>query len=183
VAVLAVVLGQGVMILAFALTGAGAGDAFGWICWDRFVAPLVITLVLVPFQAAAEEYIFRGWVLQAFGAYLRTPWPGILLGAAAFTALHAYTGWGILEVFVFGALMGWLAVRTGGLEAPIGLHAVNNVLAFLPSAAAGDLGAALRQGAMPWQSLVGTVVQLIVFAVIVLILARKRAIQTVSEQM
>lgn len=183
VAVLAMVLGQGAMILAFALTGAGTGGVFGWVGWDRFVAPLVITLVLVPFQAAAEEYIFRGWVLQAFGAYLRTPWPGILLGAAAFTALHAYTGWGILEVFVFGALMGWLAVRTGGLEAPIGLHAVNNVLAFLPSAAAGDLGAALRQGAVPWQSLTGTAVQLIVFAVIVLILARKRAIQTVSEQM
>jgi membrane protease YdiL (CAAX protease family) len=51
-----------------------------------------VTLLLVPFQAAAEEYLFRGWLLQAFGAFMRTPWPGILIGAAAFTALHAYTG-------------------------------------------------------------------------------------------
>jgi hypothetical protein len=78
--------------------------------------------------------------------------------------------------------MGWLAVRTGGLEAPIALHVVNNVLAFLPSAAAGNLDQALRQGSVPWQSLAGTVVQLIVFAGIVLILARKWAIQTVYRQ-
>jgi membrane protease YdiL (CAAX protease family) len=182
IAVLALVLGQGATVLALAVTGAGAGQLFGWTGWGVFLPALAVTVLLVPFQAAAEEYIFRGWVLQTFGAYLRNPWPGILLGAAGFTALHAYTDWGIIDVFSFGALMGWLAVRTGGLEAPIALHVVNNVLAFLPSAAAGDLGAALRQGSVPWQSLAGTVVQLIVFAVIVVILARKWAIQTVYRQ-
>lgn len=174
-------LGHAGMLLVMVLTGEEVGDLFGWVGWAEFLPALPVVLLLVPVQAAAEEYAFRGWLLQAFGAYLRTPWPGILIGAAVFTALHAYTGWGIADVFAFGVLMGWLAVRTGGLEAPIALHTVNNVLVFLPSAAAGDLDETLRQGAVPWQSLVGTVLQLATFAAITVILLQKRAILTESQ--
>ncbi|MEU0341829.1 lysostaphin resistance A-like protein [Streptomyces bobili] len=38
----------------------------------------------------------------------------------------------------FGAVAGWLTVRTGGLEAAIGLHAVNNLLAFAAVASVVD---------------------------------------------
>jgi len=181
VAVAAGVLGQLALGIALSVTGEDGGELLGWVGWETFGPALVITLVLVPFQAAAEEYIFRGWLLQAFGAYLRSPWPGILLGAAGFTALHAYTDWGIVDVFTFGALMGWISVRTGGLEAAIALHTVNNVVAFLVSTATGELENTLRQGSVPWQSLVGTAVQLATFTVTVLFFARKRAIQTVSR--
>ncbi|MEV7967520.1 CPBP family glutamic-type intramembrane protease [Sphaerisporangium sp. NPDC088356] len=181
VALVALFLGQAAMVVTYIVTGEDLGNLFGWVGWDRFLPGLVVILLLVPFQAAAEEYIFRGWLLQAFGAYFTTPWPGILLGAAAFTSLHAYTDWGIIDVFGFGALMGWLAIRTGGLEAPIALHVINNVVSFLPAAASGDLGDALKQGAVPWQALSGTVVQLGFFAIAVVIIAQKRAIQTVSR--
>ncbi|MFC4532464.1 CPBP family intramembrane glutamic endopeptidase [Sphaerisporangium dianthi] len=181
VALVALILGQAAMVGTYALTGEDIGALFGWVGWERFLPGLVVILLLVPFQAAAEEYMFRGWVLQAFGAYVRTPWPGILLGAALFTSLHAYTDWGIIDVFSFGALMGWLAVRTGGLEAPIALHVVNNVLSFLPAAAAGELEGALRQGAVPWQALSGTVVQLAFFAVVIVIIAHKWSIQTLTR--
>ncbi|GII85852.1 CAAX amino protease [Sphaerisporangium siamense] len=181
VALGAVILGQVAMALTYAATGEGVGELFGWVGWERFLPALLVVVVLVPFQAATEEYVFRGWVLQGFGAYFRNPWPGILLGAAMFTSLHAYTDWGIVDVFSFGVLMGWMAVRTGGLEAPIALHVVNNVVSFLPPAASGDLGDALRQGTVPWQAISGTVVQLGFFAVVTLIIAHKRAIQTVSR--
>lgn len=180
-AVVAVLAGWVTLTVLMAITGEDVGGLFGWVGWGEFLPALVVVLLLVPFQAAAEEYVFRGWLLQAFGAYLRTPWPGVVLGAAAFTAMHAYTGWGILDVFAFGVFMGWISVRTGGLEAAIGIHTVNNVLAFLAAAAAGSLDQALRQGAVPWQALVGTAVQLGVFTVIVLKFAQKRSIQTVSR--
>ncbi|GLW07525.1 hypothetical protein Misp01_26550 [Microtetraspora sp. NBRC 13810] len=176
-------LGQFAVVLVLSLTGADSSSGgFGWVGWERFLPGLLVTLLLVPFQAAAEEYLFRGWVLQAFGAFLRTPWPGILLGAAGFTALHAYTDWGIIDVFAFGALMGWLAIRTGGLEAPIALHVINNVLGLGLSSASGSLGDALRQGSVPWQSLAGTLVQLTIFAVAVLALVRRRNIATTSPE-
>jgi membrane protease YdiL (CAAX protease family) len=180
VALLAGVLGQAAAAVTYAVTGAEVTDVFGWAGWDTFLPGLIVTVLLVPFQAASEEYAFRGWLLQAFGAYLRTPWPGILLGAAGFTALHGYSDWGILDVFAFGTLMGWMAVRTGGLEAPIALHVVNNVLGFGISSAAGTLDDALQQGAVAWQSLAGTVVQLGVFGVVVLFLARRNGIGVTS---
>jgi ascorbate-specific PTS system EIIC-type component UlaA len=96
--------------------------------------------------------------------------------------MHAYIDWGIVDVFTFGALMGWLAVRTGGLEAAIALHLVNNVLAFGLSGAAGALKEALEQGSVPWQGLSGTVVQLGAFGIAVVILARSRGIATLSPR-
>ncbi|GAA2883443.1 hypothetical protein GCM10010517_46640 [Streptosporangium fragile] len=180
VAVVTVALGQAAVAVTYVATGEDLDDLFGWVGWDRFLPVLVVTVVLVPFQAAAEEYAFRGWALQAFGSFFRTPWPGILLGAVGFTALHAYVDWGIVDVFAFGALMGWLAVRTGGLEAAIALHVVNNVLAFGVSGADGTLEEALKQGAVPWQSLAGTAVQLGLFGVVVVALARRRGLATVS---
>ncbi|MBN6051399.1 CPBP family intramembrane metalloprotease, partial [Nonomuraea sp. RK-328] len=179
-AVLALVLGQAAHAVTLALSGEDTSDMFGWAGWNEFLPALVVIVLLVPFQAAAEEYIFRGWVLQAVGAHVRNPVWAIVLGAALFASLHGYTGAGIVDVFAFGAVMGWLAVRTGGLEAPIALHVVNNMMAFGLSAAAGNLDDALRQGAVPWQALAGTAVQLGVFTGGVLYLAKKRSISVFS---
>lgn len=180
VAVVAMLLGQTALVVTYVVTGVDTSTLFGWKGWSQFVPGLVVIVLLVPFQAAAEEYVFRGWVLQAFGAYLNSPWPGILLGSAGFAALHAYTDWGIVDVFGFGVLMGWLTIRSGGLEAAIAMHVVNNTVAFTAAAAAGQVENALKQGAVPWQSLVGTLVQLSVFALGVLYLAKKRSIRAFS---
>jgi membrane protease YdiL (CAAX protease family) len=179
VAFAAVVLGEVAQNFALSLTGAQTG--YGWAGWGEFLPALVVIVLFVPFQAAAEEYAFRGWILQAFGAYIRNPIPGMLIGSVAFAALHGYTDWGIVYVFGFGVLMGWLAIKTGGLEAPIALHVTNNVFAFGVTAATGSLGSALEQGSLPWQSVVGTVVQFGVYALAIPFIARRQAIQTVSN--
>ena len=119
VALVAVVLGQ--VVEAMTLLSAGVDTGFRWAGWGEFLPAIIVVLLLVPFQSAAGVRLTVGAVIQGFGAYLRNPWPAILVGAAAFAASHGYTGWGIVYVFAFGMLMGWLAVRTGGLEAPIAL--------------------------------------------------------------
>ncbi|MEU6413714.1 type II CAAX endopeptidase family protein [Microbispora sp. NPDC046933] len=179
VALVAVVLGQ--TAEAGMLMSAGVDPGLRWAGWEEFLPAIIVILLLVPFQSAAEEYAYRGWIIQGFGAYLRNPWPAILVGAAAFAASHGYTGWGIAYVFAFGMLMGWLAVRTGGLEAPIALHATNNIVAFGVVAASGDMGSAMEQGEVPWQALIGSAVQFAIFGIGVLIIARKWAIQTLSR--
>ncbi|NAS27218.1 CPBP family intramembrane metalloprotease [Herbidospora sp. NEAU-GS84] len=173
-AILAVVLGEAAQALTLLATGVSPG--YGWAGWSEVLVPLVMILLLVPVQAAAEEYAFRGWVVQAFGAYLRNPWWGILISSGVFAAFHGYTDFGIAYTFGFGVLMGWVSVRTGGLEAAIALHAVNNIGAFGIAAVAGELGSALAQGSLPWQTLVGTIVQFGVFGVGVVVLARKSGI-------
>ncbi|MDP4510443.1 type II CAAX endopeptidase family protein [Nonomuraea sp. G32] len=181
-AILALVLGQAVQVLALAMSGEEYSDMFGWVGWERFLPALIVIVLLVPFQSAAEEYVFRGWFLQAVGAHVRNPVWAILIGAGLFASVHGYTWMGLADVFAFGAVMGWLAVRTGGLEAGIGLHVMNNMLAFGMSAAAGTLEDALIQSkvAVPWQAIVGVVVQLGAYAFGVLYLAKKRSISTIS---
>lgn len=182
VALLSMVLAQIAQVVLMVVTGEQTDDIFGWAGWDRFLPAVVVILLLVPFQAATEEYLFRGWLLQAFGAHLRSPSWGIVISSVLFASLHGYQWAGLLDVFAFGLAMAILTVWTGGLEAAIALHVMNNTVAFGLSAAAGKLEEALDQASVPvpWQSLVGTVVQLGVFSLLVLYLARKRSIATTT---
>ena len=100
---------------------------------------LVVLLVAIPFQAAAEEYMLRGLVFRAVGSWLPDPRAGLAVGALVssllFAVLHgASDPW--LNAFYFGmALLCCYATwRTGGLEVAVAVHVVNNLIAasFLP---------------------------------------------------
>lgn len=92
---------------------------------------LAAVLVLVPFQAAAEEYAFRGLLLQTLGSWISRPVIPILLTSVLFMLPHAYNVWGMLEVFLLGLTAGVLTHKTNGLEAAIALHVINNVVVFV----------------------------------------------------
>lgn len=92
---------------------------------------IALILLLVPFQAAAEEYVFRGVLMQVLGSWLRHPAFAILIPTLLFAAMHIYDIWGLLQVALMGLTAAWLAWRTGGLEAAIVIHVVNNVTVFL----------------------------------------------------
>lgn len=93
---------------------------------------MLFVLLLVPFQATAEELVFRGLGMQVVGAWLRNPWFAILIPALGFALAHAptYGVWGMASVGAMGVVAAWLTWRTGGLEAAISLHIVNNLIAF-----------------------------------------------------
>lgn len=99
--------------------------------WSAAALSLLFVVLLVPVQAAAEEYAFRGILLQALNSWIRRPVIPVLLSAIAFAVLHAYDAWGLAQVFVFALGAGWLAIRTGGLESGIALHTVNNLVQFI----------------------------------------------------
>jgi membrane protease YdiL (CAAX protease family) len=165
-----------------------------WVGWAAFIPPALVIVLLVPFQSAAEEYVFRGWIPQAIGSWtletrtgplgrafstvFRTPWPGIVVGAALFMAGHGYTGWGMLDVFLFGAIAGWLAFKTGGLESGIAIHVFNNLMAFLLPAAVGKLD--IEQGGVPWQYVVADVAPMLLYALAVVWLAKRFRLQRVT---
>jgi membrane protease YdiL (CAAX protease family) len=112
-------------------------DPGAWVGWSEF-APLAISVMaVIPLQAAAEEVFFRGTLMQALGAWVRPAWFAILISSLAFGLLHMLPLAGLAWVTALGLVAGWLTVRTGGLEAAIALHAVNNVSNFLLEAASG----------------------------------------------
>jgi membrane protease YdiL (CAAX protease family) len=163
-----------------------------WAGWQGFVAPAIVIVLLVPLQATAEEYLFRGWFVQAVGSWapsrwtgwfgrMLALWPALLISATVFTLGHGYTGWARVDTFLFGLVVGLLAVRTGGLEAGIALHSFNNLYAFLLPAAAGQLRDALHQGGGDWQALLSDAVPLVLYAGAVLLVARKLKVKTATD--
>jgi membrane protease YdiL (CAAX protease family) len=95
-----------------------------------FGLSLVVILMLVPLQASAEEYVFRGFVMQAVGGWVRWPVIAVVASTIPFVLGHIYNVWGLLEVLVFALVAAWVTLRTGGLEAAIGVHILTNVIAF-----------------------------------------------------
>ncbi|WP_332642392.1 CPBP family intramembrane glutamic endopeptidase [Aeromicrobium sp.] len=88
---------------------------------------LILVLTLTPFQAAAEEYVFRGYLLQLVGSWSRFAWIPVVVSVPPFVAGHVYNLWGLIDVGLFGLMAAYLVIRTGGLEASIAVHAINNI--------------------------------------------------------
>lgn len=98
----------------------------------HFALLAVLIVLLVPLQSAAEEYVFRGFIMQTLGAWVRNPWFAIVISTVVFTVGHSqYELWGLLSVGVMGLGFALVVWRTGGLEAGIAFHVVNNVSAVL----------------------------------------------------
>lgn len=100
---------------------------------DQWVALIVITLLTTPLQAAGEELAFRGGLVQGVGAWFRSPVVALVvttvLSTALFAAAHGSADpWILIELGSLAVAGCWLAWRTGGLEAVIVVHVVNNLL-------------------------------------------------------
>jgi membrane protease YdiL (CAAX protease family) len=158
-----------------------SGGTGTWVGLPAFLATTAMLLALVPLQAAAEEYIFRGWLLQAVGAYLSGPWIPISVQALLFAAVH---GWGTIGGFaaliVFGTATGWLAVRTGGLEAGVAVHVVTNVASFALLAAFDQLAVGQTLTDAPWHTAILDAVIVCLYAAAVMRLARRRSLPTTA---
>lgn len=156
-----------------------AGDGFPG--WSAFLVSLAVLGALVPFQAAAEEYVFRGWLVQVIGRAVRSPWPAVIFASLLFALAH---GFGELTGFIlllYSALWwGWLVIRTGGLEAVIVLHAANNMLAFGLAAGFGELSATETAADAPWQAMVLEFVFAPLYCLTMARLADRRGIERVS---
>ena len=111
---------------AWVQAGEGRGDGSSGNVWLL----LLVVLAVVPLQATAEEYAFRGLLMQGIGSWLRHPAFAILLPVPLFVLGHGYGLVGQIDVAAFAVATGWLALRTGGLEAAIALHVINNVGVF-----------------------------------------------------
>lgn len=134
---------------------------------------ILVMLITTPLQAAAEEYFFRGYLMQSLGAMVRSPWFGILISAAVFTLFHTSTNVALVaDRFAFGVLAGWLVVRTGGLEAAIGAHVANNVSAFALAALTTSMAEVKAVTEVTWAAAAWDIGRFAFFALCIVLLAR-----------
>ncbi|MEJ5313837.1 MAG: alpha/beta fold hydrolase [Anaerolinea sp.] len=99
-----------------------------------FFTFLPFAIVLTPIQIAAEELLFRGYLMQGIGVRARSVWLPLLIPAVFFTILHLSNpevseygaDWTVPMYFIMGILLGWVTLRSGGLELALGWHLANN---------------------------------------------------------
>ncbi|WP_081322608.1 CPBP family intramembrane glutamic endopeptidase [Microbacterium testaceum] len=104
----------------------------------------LVAVVTIPLQSAGEEYLFRGLIFRAVGARFVRPVVAFLVAttitAVQFGVIHGSADpWAVAYYIVIGISFAVLAERTGGLEVPVLIHAVNNTLLLVPVILAGEL--------------------------------------------
>lgn len=134
----------------------------------------VVILLTTPLQAIGEEYAFRGYLLQAFGSISKSPVFAIVVTALLFAMMHGAQNIPLFaDRFIFGLMAGFVVWRTGGLEAGIALHIVNNLVAFGFALTLGDIDSSLNVSEASWWNLPLTVTQNGLYLILVLWLARR----------
>ncbi|MGR4863288.1 CPBP family intramembrane glutamic endopeptidase [Caulobacter sp. LARHSG274] len=152
-------------LVAFGLAAVTAGLAGGLSANHPGATPLgplglVAACLLTLFQVFGEELFFRGW-LQPLLAARCGPWIGLALASVLFAVAHAVVvvpgPLAFLNVFLAGVLFGVLALRTGGLWAPVAAHWAWNAaemsgLGLTPNPGLDPLGSVwdLDLGGPPW---------------------------------
>ncbi len=91
-------------------------------------------LATTPLQCAGEEYLDRGIINRGVASFFTSvrvgPVVGALASAAVFMFAHNAADWWLNSFyFSFGLIACWLTWRTGGLEAAVAMHLVNNMTA------------------------------------------------------
>ncbi|MDK3257704.1 CPBP family intramembrane glutamic endopeptidase [Blastococcus capsensis] len=136
----------GLLVLVSVPAGGGEIEgpvrSWGWL--------LVVVLLTTPVRAAAEEYLFRGYLSQAVAGWAASRTAGAVAAAVVTAALFSLVHLPpdlptFLARFAFGLAASVVVVLTGGLEAAIALHVVTDVLVLL---LAGLLGPAVVAAAL-----------------------------------
>ena len=149
----------------------------------------VLSVVLIPFQAAFEEILFRGYLMQGFAVLFRNRWVPIIVTSVLFGLMHSLNPevkeYGFLtmmpQYIFFGLVFAVLTMLDDGIELAIGAHAANNV--FL-SIFLTHKDMALQAPAMyeqveiyPWKDFGGLIVISMAFIAVMAIVFRWKAIR------
>lgn len=145
----------------------------------KFLPFALVTVLLLPVQTWAEEFFFRGWILnwasglprfsQVFVSGIVFAWPHMGNPEAATDTALALTAY-----FLLGAGWAYVSVRAGGIELAMGAHLANNAFSLL---AVGYNDAALPTAAVfttTSLSLTTTVVSLAVMVPVFAYITRKQ---------
>jgi len=104
----------------------------------KFTILLVLSLLLFPLQIGLEEYLFRGYLMQHIGVFVKNKWFPLVLTSVLFGIFHganpevAEMGYVIMVFYIgTGLLLGIMTLMDEGLELALGFHFGNNLLAAI----------------------------------------------------
>ena len=88
---------------------------------------ILATVIIAPF---CEEVLFRGFLQQFLENHWKDITKAILITSMFFAAFHMNPGW-IIQIYLLGIILGYLAWKTGSIFPGLILHSLNNGLALI----------------------------------------------------
>ena len=86
-----------------------------------------IVIIIAPF---VEELIFRGFFQRILEHRLKDITKAVLFSALTFAIIH-FNPWWVIQIYIIGVFMGYVAWRTNSIWTSFILHAMNNGIAVL----------------------------------------------------
>ena len=123
-----VAIGAGLLLLMLVPTLIAEYDN---ITYNGFSIIVVVFLFAFMIQSAAEEILFRGYLMTAIGNRVSTFW-AVMFSSLVFALLHLVNGGATVlslsQIFLLGALLGFYVVRTNNIWGACGIHFAWNFL-------------------------------------------------------
>jgi membrane protease YdiL (CAAX protease family) len=149
---------------------------------STLIVLIIVSLIFVPFQAAFEEILFRGYLMQGFAVLARNRWFPLLMTAVLFGLMHAFNpevdefGFFTMmpQYILFGLVFGIITILDDGIEAAMGAHSANNIFLCVmvthSSSALQTPAVYQQQTVYPWIEFAALLVTGIIFIVILKII-------------
>lgn len=97
-------------------------------------ALLLISILVIPLQAAGEELFFRGYLMQGIGWGTKKAWIALIMTSVGFGLMHLanpemekYGQAFIITYIIMGLFFGVISLMDDGLELAMGVHTINNI--------------------------------------------------------
>jgi hypothetical protein len=147
----------------------------------QLVALLLISILVIPLQAAGEELFFRGYLMQGIGWGTKKAWIALIITSVGFGLMHLanpemekYGQAFIITYMIMGLFFGVISLMDDGLELAMGVHTINNiynaVLVTFPNSAL-ELPTAFR--IVTYNAWLGFGIEVLLFVFFIWICAKK----------
>ena len=111
--------------------------------WKAFLPFLLLALVLIPIQASTEELLFRGYLMQSIGRFVKTRWIVVGLSSILFMLPHLFNPEAgpspiiaIAAYSLIGVFLAVITLKSNSLELAMGAHTgINLFNCFVGSSA------------------------------------------------
>jgi len=155
----------------------------------------VISILFIPFQAAFEEVVFRGYLMQGFAALIRNRWFPLVMTSVLFGLMHSMNPevkeFGFFNMMpqyiLFGLIFGVITIMDDGIEAAMGAHAANNIF---PCIMVTNKASALQTPSLyeqiniyPWIEFAGLIITGIIFIMILKTIFKWESFKVIFESL
>mgnify|MGYP000891439286 CR=1 FL=1 len=96
---------------------------------------ITATVILAPLS---EEILFRGFLQNFLENHWKDITKAVLVTSLLFATVHLNPGW-IIQIYLMGIILGYLAWKTGSVFPGFILHALNNAIALCSQNFSGDV--------------------------------------------